>query len=200
MRKRSAAWLGRTEEATRTILEALGEDIKRPGIAETPLRFAKALEFWTSGYESDPGAVIKQFEDADQSYDEMVVMGNISVYSLCEHHLAPFFGVAHVAYIPNGKVVGLSKMPRLVEVFSRRLQMQERIGCQIADAMMEHLKPKAVGVVLRCRHLCVESRGVQKSGTATFTSALRGSFKDDPSARSEFMDFVKMADSGGKPI
>lgn len=183
--------------AARLLLESSGDDISRGGLEETPGRFAKAWNFWTSGYGKDPKDVLKTFDDGACS--EMVFQGNINVWSLCEHHLAPFFGVAHIGYIPNGKIIGLSKFYRLAEIFARRLQVQERLTTDIADALVEHLEPLGVGVVLRCRHSCMESRGIQKAGGATITSALRGAMKDESPARAEFLRFVEMAD-GGRPL
>lgn len=178
----------------RDFLSWLGEDPEREGLKDTPRRFLEAWKFWTSGYGQDPQKILKTFEDGSQNYSELVFQGNISLFSHCEHHLAPFYGVAHIGYIPKGRIVGLSKMPRLVEVFARRLQVQERLTVQIAEAMNEYLEPLAVGVVLRCRHSCLESRGVQKVGSTTRTSALLGAFKTDISARAEFMSFVTNAE------
>jgi GTP cyclohydrolase IA len=171
-------------------------EIDREGLVETPKRVVKAWNEWTAGYEQDPIQVLKAFEDGAQNYDEMVVLTDIPVYSTCEHHLAPFWGVAHIAYIPKGKVVGLSKFARLVDVFARRLQVQERLTVQIADAIMEGLEPEGVGVALQCRHMCMESRGIQRRGTVTTTSALRGGLKTDASARSEFLSLVKLGQNG----
>lgn len=185
-------------ELIRRMIELTGDDPTREGLQETPRRFLNAWAFWTKGYDEEPEKVLKCFKDGSENYDELVFVGNIATFSLCEHHLVPFFGVTHIGYIPNGKVVGLSKLPRLVEIFARRLQVQERITTQIAEALMEHLKPKAVGVVMRARHLCMESRGVQKPGTITYTNAIRGLFKDSPQAREEFMKFVEMADRDTK--
>lgn len=182
------------EGLIRLFLERHVPDANREGLAETPARFQKAFAFWLSGYEQDPAALLKVFEDGSKGYDQMVTVGGIALYSLCEHHLAPFFGVAHVGYIPSGKIVGLSKIARLVEVFSRRLQVQERLSTELADCIEDNLRPLGVGVVLRCRHLCMESRGVQKPGAITITSALRGVLKTEPDARAEFLEFVKMAD------
>lgn len=173
-----------------------GDDPDRPGLRDTPKRFVKAWAHWTSGYDTDPLAMLTQFEDGATDYDQMVLQGAIPFWSLCEHHLAPFFGVAHIGYLPNGRIVGLSKILRLVDVFARRLQVQERMATQIADAMMEGLHAHGVGVVLRCRHSCIESRGVQKSGSTTTTSALRGSIKEHAGARTEFLQFVRTADAG----
>jgi GTP cyclohydrolase I len=174
-------------QAVRTILRAAeGENCLRPGLQETPERFARAWEFFTSGYHQNPASVLKSFEDGAQGYDEMVVVNQIPVMSLCEHHAIPFFGHAHIAYIPNGRVLGLSKFARLVEVFARRLQVQERLTVQIADALQEHLKPKGVGVILECRHLCLEMRGVRTPGSITITDALRGTFCEN-TVRQEFL-------------
>lgn len=175
--------------AARLLLQgAEGESFAdREGLLETPERVAKAWEFWTSGYAKDPAEILKSFEDGADGYDEMVMVRDIPIYSKCEHHLADIFGTATVAYIPNGRVVGLSKLSRLVDMYARRLQVQERMTVQIADALQEHLNPLGVGVLLRCRHLCMESRGVCQQGHHTVTSALRGALKDDPAARGEFM-------------
>lgn len=162
----------------------------REGLAETPARVAKAWVEWTRGYHQDPREVLKAFEDGAERYDEMVVVHKIPFYSTCEHHLAPFFGTARIGYIPDGRVVGLSKLPRLLDVFARRLQVQERITTQVADALMDVLMPKGVGVVLTARHLCMESRGVCKQGAETTTCALRGVFKDG-TVRAEFLSLEK---------
>jgi GTP cyclohydrolase I len=177
-------------EFVRLLMQQRGEDPKREGLRETPQRFLKALDFWMSGYRQRPQDVLKLFEDGATGYDTMVFQANLPVWSTCEHHLAPFFGLAHVAYIPNKRIIGLSKIARVVDIFARRLQVQERLGSQIADCFMEHLEPEGVGVVLQCRHSCMESRGVQKAGTVTLTSALRGSLKDQPEVRAEFMALV----------
>lgn len=179
----------------RTLLNHFDKEGEREGTRETPARVIKAFEFWTSGYKQDPKEILKEFEDGAQNYDQMVFEGGISIYSLCEHHLTPFFGVAHIGYIPNKRIVGISKLARLAEMFARRFQVQERLTTQIADAIQEHLNPIGVGVVLRCRHLCMESRGVQKTGTVTYTSALRGAIKDEPETREEFLRFVSLADA-----
>lgn len=181
------------QDLIRRFLEQLGEDPSRGGLQETPERAAKAWAHWTSGYAEEPAAVLKCFEDGAEQYDELVFQGNIPWYSHCEHHMAPFFGVAHIAYIPNGKVVGLSKLSRLVDIFAHRLQVQERMTRQIAEALQEHLKPLGVAVILNARHLCMESRGIRKIGTRTKTSAVLGAFKDKPEARAEFMNLVGVA-------
>jgi GTP cyclohydrolase I len=162
----------------------------RGGLIDTPDRFSKAWRYWTKGYHEDPAQILKTFKDGATDYDEMVLVRDIPVYSKCEHHLADIFGVAHVAYIPNGSIVGLSKLSRLVDCYARRLQVQERLTTQIADALVEHLKPKGVAVMLRCRHLCMESRGICQQGHTTVTSALRGAILTEASARAEFMSLV----------
>lgn len=179
-----------------TFLASLGEDPEREGLQETPERFLKAWEFYTSGYNRDPAAVLKTFEDGAENVDGMIVQTDIPVYSHCEHHLAPFFGVAHIGYIPTGKVVGLSKLKRLVDVYARRLQVQERLTQQIAEAFNSVVQPKAVGVILQCRHMCMESRGINTAGSATTTASLLGVFYSDSVARSEFLHHVKSSSQG----
>lgn len=183
-----------TEDLIHAFLARITPDHKRGGLAETPRRVSEAWKFWTSGYYADPAAVLKVFDDGAEDYDALVFQGNIPCYSMCEHHLAPFFGVAHIGYIPNKRIVGLSKLARVTDIFARRLQVQERLTTQIANALYDNLDPLAVGVVLRCRHLCMESRGIQRAGTVTYTSALRGQFKEEPEARAEFLRFVERAD------
>jgi GTP cyclohydrolase I len=163
----------------------------REGLKETPMRVAKAWEFMTSGYFADPAEILKVFEDGAEGYDEMVSVVNIPVYSNCEHHMLPFFGTATVSYIPNGKVVGLSKLSRLVDAFARRLQVQERLTVQIADALQDHLQPLGVGVSIAARHMCMESRGICQQGHHTRTTALRGAMKTEAAARAEFLDMCK---------
>lgn len=184
------------EHLIRLFLERLGEDPKRGGLKETPERVVKAWKFFCSGYEQDPKDVLKTFEDGGESYDELLFQANIPIYSSCEHHLQAFFGMAHIAYVPNGRVVGLSKLSRLADIFARRLQVQERLTQQIADALMEHLKPRGVGVVLQMRHMCMEARGIQKVGTITMSSCLRGCVKEEPECRAEFMSLVNTASQG----
>lgn len=181
-------------KATEMLLSTIDPSPDRPGLKDTPVRVTKAWGFFTAGYGMLPETVLKEFEDGAQSYDEMVFQGGIPVYSQCEHHLIPFFGVVHIGYIPNGRIVGLSKLSRVVEIFARRLQVQERLTTEIASCLHEFLKPIGVGVTIRCRHLCMEARGIQKTGTITYTSALKGAMKDSASARDEFMKFVAMAD------
>lgn len=173
------------------LLEYIGEDPQRGGLLETPKRFLKAWDHHTSGYGQDPAEILKVFKDGAEKCDEMVLIRNIPVYSHCEHHLAPFFGVAHVGYIPKGGIVGLSKLSRLVDVFARRLQVQERLTNQIADALVKHLAPLGVAVVIECRHLCMESRGIQQQGSSTITSAMRGAIREDSKARAEVMALIK---------
>jgi GTP cyclohydrolase IA len=182
---------GSAEDIPVRLLQFIGEDPARGGLLETPKRYLKAWQHWAGGYKEDPAALLKCFEDGAEKCDEMVLVKSIPVYSHCEHHLAPFFGTAHVAYIPDGRIVGLSKISRLVDVFARRLQVQERLTNQIADAMEQNLKPKGVAVVIECRHLCMESRGIQRQGSSTTTSAMRGVFRDNAAARAEFMGLVR---------
>lgn len=169
------------------LLHAIEPNPNREGIKETPERVAKAWAEWTSGYDVDIGAMLKTFEDGAERYDEMVIVKDIPIYSKCEHHLADIFGTATIAYIPNGKVVGLSKLSRLADAFARRLQVQERLTVQIADALEEHLQPKGIGVLIRARHMCMESRGTCQQGHHTITSALRGALRNDAAARAEFL-------------
>jgi GTP cyclohydrolase I len=172
------------------ILKELGEKPGRDGLQKTPLRVSKALRFFTQGYEMSPSDVLTGAL-FDVSYNEMVVVRDIDFYSLCEHHMVPFFGRVHVAYIPNGRVVGLSKIPRTVEIFARRLQVQERLTMDIAQTIEDVLKPKGVGVVVEAKHLCMMMRGVEKQNTSAITSSLRGVFESDPKTRSEFMDLIR---------
>jgi GTP cyclohydrolase I len=167
-------------------LELLGEDPDREGLLRTPDRVAKSLQWLTRGYALSPEDVVGDAVFAEE-HESMVMIRDIELYSLCEHHMLPFFGKAHVAYIPDGKILGLSKVPRLVEVFARRLQVQERLTEQIADSLMDVLKPKGVGVVIEAQHLCMMMRGVEKQNSSTTTSALRGEFKDCPMTRAEFL-------------
>jgi GTP cyclohydrolase I len=188
-----ARWKGRRIEhrrivrATTAVLAAIGEDPERAGLVETPERVARAWAELTKGYGQDPAAVLKVFEDGADHVDEMVTVGPIPFYSLCEHHMLPFHGEAWLGYVPDGRIVGLSKTARLVEIFARRLQVQERLTNQIADAFLECVKPKGVGVHLRARHMCMEMRGVERAGAHTTTTALRGALFDSPDARAEFL-------------
>ncbi len=174
------------ESLVKRQLELLGEDPSRDGLLKTPLRVAKAMAWMTRGYELTPQEVVG---DAlfEEKHENMVMVRDIELYSMCEHHMLPFFGRAHVAYIPDGRIVGLSKIPRIVEVFARRLQVQERLGEQIADALEEVLQPRGVGVVIEAVHLCMMMRGVEKQSSRTITSSLRGAFREDARTRSEFL-------------
>jgi GTP cyclohydrolase I len=175
-------------DAFKLVLENIhGEDAEREGLQETPDRVARAWEFWTSGYQMDPIHVLKTFVDGSEGVDEMVVVKDLPFYSHCEHHLAPFFGTVMIGYLPQKRIVGLSKLARLLQIYSRRLQVQERLTCQIADAINGALKPVGCGVIVRARHLCMESRGICQQGHYTVTSALRGVFKTEDSARAEFL-------------
>jgi GTP cyclohydrolase I len=177
------------QESVKTILRAIGEDPERQGLKDTPSRVEESLKFLTSGYKVDVDALIGEAL-FDETYDEMVLVKDIEFYSLCEHHLLPFFGKCHIAYIPNGKIVGLSKLPRLVEAFSRRLQVQERLTMQLADVITRNVKPKGVGVVMEARHLCMCMRGVQKENNYAVTSSMVGVFKSDQRTRMEFLNFI----------
>ncbi|KAM9832078.1 GTP cyclohydrolase 1 2-like [Neosynchiropus ocellatus] len=181
-----AGKLSHIENAYTTILSELGEDVSREGLARTPLRAAKAMQFLTKGYKETTQDILN---DAifDENHDEMVIVKDIELFSLCEHHLVPFFGKAHVAYLPNKKVVGLSKLARIVEIYSRRLQVQERLTKQIASAISEALEPAGVAVVIEAVHMCMVMRGVQKMNASTTTSVMLGTFHDDPKTRKEFL-------------
>lgn len=180
----------RGERLVGRLLEELGEDPAREGLVRTPERVWKSLSVLTDGYEMDVLDVVGEalFEER---YDEMVVVRDIEFYSLCEHHLLPFFGRAHIAYIPDGRIVGLSKLPRVVDVYSHRLQVQERLTVQIAEALEGVLQPKGIAVVVEASHLCMMMRGVQKQRSETVTSAMRGLFKDDSRTRAEFLDLLR---------
>ncbi len=177
------------EQTITKVLEHIGEDPTREGLIKTPSRVAKALQFLTEGYHQDPKEILNQALFTS-SNDEMVVVRDIEFYSMCEHHMLPIIGRAHVAYIPDGKVVGLSKIPRIVNVFARRLQIQEQMTEQIADAISQTIKPKGVAVVVHARHMCMEMRGVQKINSTTVSSALRGLFKSDQRTRTEFYNII----------
>jgi GTP cyclohydrolase I len=182
-----------TQEMYREILGRLGEDPERDGLLQTPSRVEKSMAFLTKGYQEDPGKILRgALFDVD--YDEMVIVKDIEMFSLCEHHMLPFFGKVHVAYIPNGKVIGLSKIPRLVEVFARRLQVQERLTRQIADTIQEAINPQGVGVVIEARHLCMMMRGIEKQNSSTVTSAMVGCFRQKET-RAEFLSLVRQSGS-----
>jgi GTP cyclohydrolase I len=178
------------EPLVEAMLKELGEDPGRDGLLRTPRRVAKSMRFLTQGYEQDPQEILN---DAlfDVTYDEMVIVKDIDFYSLCEHHLLPFFGRVHVAYVPNGKVVGLSKVPRVVEMFARRLQVQERLTMQIAETLESVLQPKGVAVVIESIHLCMMMRGVESPNASAITSSIRGEFERDSKTRAEFMDLIR---------
>jgi GTP cyclohydrolase I len=182
-------------DAIRSLLEALGEDPGREGLLKTPERVEKALRYLTQGYSQD---ALEVLNDAlfTVDYDEMVIIKDIDVFSLCEHHLLPFFGKAHVAYLPDGKVMGLSKVPRLVDMFARRLQVQERLTVQIADTIMEMVKPRGVGVVIEAMHFCVIMRGVEKQNSVAVTSCMRGDFQTQLQTREEFLSLIKKKHNG----
>ena len=181
---------GKLEATIYSMLEGIGEDPLREGLLKTPERVARSLRFLTGGYSQNPEELLKNavFTEA---YDEMVVVRDIDLFSMCEHHILPFFGKAHVAYIPDGKIVGLSKLARVVEVFARRLQVQERLTQQIRDAIQNVLNPKGVGVVIEARHLCMVMRGVEKLNSVTTTSAMSGQFITSQSTRNEFLRLIK---------
>ena len=172
------------------VIENLGEDPTREGLLKTPERVAKAMQFLTQGYDQNPQEILKSAKFAEK-YDEMVIVKDIEVYSLCEHHMLPFFGKCHIAYIPNGHIVGLSKFPRMVDAFSRRLQVQERLTDQIRDCLDETLNPQGVAVCIEAQHLCMQMRGVQKQNSITTTSAFSGAFMEEDITRQEFMSLVK---------
>ena len=174
----------------RELLIQLGEDPEREGLERTPERVERSLKFLTQGYREDLDKLFAQARFVEQ-YDEMVLVKDVDYFSLCEHHLIPFFGKCHVAYIPNGRILGLSKIPRLVDILSRRLQVQERLTCQIAEALEKHLKPKGVAVVMEAQHLCTMMRGVQKQNTKMVTSSMLGTFRADPKTRMEFLSLIR---------
>lgn len=178
------------QENVRQILEYMGEDPDREGLVKTPLRVARAFEYLTKGYQQDPEEILNQAKFTEEDYQEMVVVRDIDFFSMCEHHILPFFGQANVAYIPRHHIVGLSKIPRLVEVFSRRLQVQERLTTQIANTIMEVLNPLGVGVVIRAEHLCMRMRGVEKQNSIVTTSAMLGAFRNQQATREEFITLV----------
>lgn len=178
------------EDHYRSIISQLGEDPEREGLQKTPERVAKAMKFLTNGYEINPDDLINQ-AIFHEEYSEMVIVKDIDVYSMCEHHMLPFFGKAHVAYIPDGKIVGLSKIPRVIDAYSRRLQVQERLTIEIRDCIQRTLEPKGVAVVVECCHMCMSMRGVQKQNSVTTTSAFTGLFLKNDSTRKEFINLVQ---------
>jgi GTP cyclohydrolase I len=180
------------EDLMRLFLQRIaGVSPHREGLQETPKRVIKAWRKWTEGYEMNAAEILKVFEDGAENYDQMVMVKDIPIYSKCEHHLADIFGTCTIAYIPNGKIVGLSKLSRLADMFARRLQVQERLTQQIADALQEHLQPIGVGVIVKARHMCMESRGICQQGHHTITTALHGAMKDDAQTRNEFLSMAK---------
>jgi GTP cyclohydrolase IA len=185
----------RFEDLVREMLVRLGEDPVREGLATTPERVHKAMKYLTKGYKEDPEALLKGALFT-VSYDEMVIVKDIEMFSLCEHHMLPFFGKVHVAYIPNGKVVGLSKIPRLVDIFARRLQVQERLTVQIAETIQSAIQPLGVGVVVEARHLCVMMRGVEKQHSSAVTSHMLGSFRGSDKTREEFLSLIRNGKHG----
>jgi GTP cyclohydrolase I len=185
-----------TQDLLRELLVRLGEDPERQGLVRTPERMQKALEHLTKGYSQDPDKVL-QGALFEVTYDEMVIVKDIEMFSMCEHHLLPFFGKVHVAYIPKGKVVGLSKVPRLVDIFARRLQVQERLTVQIAETIQNAIHPLGVGVVVEARHLCVMMRGVEKQHSSAVTSHMLGSFRASDKTREEFLSLIRNGKNGG---
>lgn len=178
---------GSIEDNIVRLLQYVGEDSEREGLSETPRRVAKAWAHWCSGYGKNAADILKVFADGAENHNQMVTVKDIPIYSHCEHHLAPIFGTVTISYIPNGKIVGLSKLSRLADMFARRLQVQERLTDQIADALFENLNPLGVGVVIKARHMCMESRGICQQGHHTITTALRGAMMNEPETRSEFL-------------
>jgi len=180
-------------ETVVSLLEHLGENPDREGLLETPRRVAESLRYLTEGYAANPASIVGDAIFALDGYDDMVVVKDIAFFSLCEHHLLPFFGRAHIGYVPDGRVVGLSKLPRLIDAYSHRLQLQERMTRQIAEAINAVVTPRGVGVVLEGRHLCVEMRGVEKENSQTVTSCMLGVFRSDPRTRAEFLSHIQQS-------
>ena len=183
-------------DLVREMLVRLGEDPDREGLLNTPGRVQRAMQFLTKGYNEDPEVMLKSALFT-VDYDEMVIVKDIEMFSLCEHHMLPFFGKVHVAYIPKGKVIGLSKLPRLIEIFSRRLQVQERLTTQIAETIQNIIQPQGVGVVIEARHLCMMMRGVEKQHSAAVTSAMFGCFRDEQETRQEFLSLIRARNGNG---
>jgi GTP cyclohydrolase I len=184
-----------TQELYRELLVRIGEDPTRDGLVDTPERMEKSMAFLTRGYTMDVNTVLHEAL-FDVTYDEMVIVKDIEFFSMCEHHLLPFFGKAHIAYVPNGKVIGLSKIPRVVDIFARRLQVQERLTTEIANAISDAIAPQGVAVILEAQHLCMMMRGVEKQHSATVTSAMLGVFKTQQQTRNEFLSLVRRTGSG----
>ena len=184
------------EELMRELLVRLGEDPQRDGLLDTPERMVKAMQYLTKGYQEDPEKILREAL-FDVDYDEMVIVKDIEMFSLCEHHLLPFFGKVHVAYIPNKKVIGLSKIPRLIDVFARRLQVQERLTVQIAESIQNAIQPQGVGVVIEARHLCMMMRGVEKQHSAAVTSSMLGVFRREQETRQEFLSLIRAKGMNG---
>jgi len=184
-----------TQELYRELLVRIGEDPTRDGLLNTPERMEKSMAFLTRGYTMDIKTVLHEAL-FDVDYDEMVIVRDVEFFSMCEHHLLPFFGKAHIAYVPNGKVIGLSKIPRLVDVFARRLQVQERLTTEVADAITDAIDPQGVAVIMEAQHLCMMMRGVEKQHSATVTSAMRGVFKTQLQTRNEFLSLVRHGSNG----
>jgi GTP cyclohydrolase I len=182
-------------DLVREMLVRLGEDPEREGLTRTPARVQRALEYLTRGYQQDPDALLKGALFT-VNYDEMVIVKDVEMFSLCEHHMLPFFGKVHVAYIPNGKVIGLSKIPRLIEIFSRRLQIQERLTTQIAESIQRAIEPLGVGVVIEARHLCMMMRGVEKQHSSAVTSSMLGCFREEQETRTEFLSLIRNKTNG----
>jgi GTP cyclohydrolase IA len=183
------------EDLVREMIIRLGEDPDREGLSRTPARVEKAMQFLVKGYKEDPAVLLREALFT-VSYDEMVIVKDVEMFSLCEHHLLPFFGKVHVAYIPNGKVIGLSKIPRLIDIFSRRLQIQERLTTQIAEAIQAAIEPQGVGVVIEARHLCMMMRGVEKQHSSAVTSSMLGSFRTEEETRTEFLSLIRQRTNG----
>jgi len=183
------------EDLVREMIVRLGEEPDREGLSRTPARVHKAMQFLVKGYKDDPEALLRKALFT-VNYDEMVIVKDIEMFSLCEHHLLPFFGKVHVAYIPNGKVIGLSKIPRLIEIFSRRLQIQERLTTQIAEAIQNTIEPQGVGVVIEARHLCMMMRGVEKQHSSAVTSSMLGCFRNEEETRTEFLSLIRQRTNG----
>ena len=188
-----AMYNAQMQEIIRRLLAELGEDPSREGLLDTPKRVEKSLQFLTSGYSADVDSVLNNALFT-VDYNEMVIVKDIAFYSLCEHHLLPFFGTCHIAYIPQGRVLGLSKIPRLVDIFARRLQIQERLTSQIADTICDKVQPMGVAVVMEATHLCMSMRGVEKQNSVAVTSAMLGVFREDARTRSEFLELIKKPD------